>query len=51
MPQLNPSPWMLVFILVWMALFVYTMKMFQKDPNTPPTPHQTNKHTSRWQWP
>nr|QUQ05570.1 ATP synthase F0 subunit 8 [Loxopholis percarinatum]QUQ05596.1 ATP synthase F0 subunit 8 [Loxopholis percarinatum] len=51
MPQLNPSPWMLIFILVWMALLVYTLKMPQKDPNTPPMPRQTKKPTSHWQWP
>nr|YP_008757954.1 ATP synthase F0 subunit 8 [Dopasia harti]AGV03078.1 ATP synthase F0 subunit 8 [Dopasia harti]AHG30989.1 ATP synthase F0 subunit 8 [Dopasia harti] len=53
MPQLNPSPWLLILALSWLtltALFLY--KTQNACFYSTPTHHQTNKQkTNTWIWP
>nr|DAC76977.1 TPA_asm: ATPase subunit 8 [Sceloporus woodi] len=53
MPQLNPSPWFLIMLLVWitlMAIFLSkTLEMLH--PNTPTETKSEEKHQTSWTWP
>nr|ABY73854.1 ATPase 8 [Urosaurus lahtelai] len=53
MPQLNPSPWFLIMILVWAALMILflnkTLTMLYPNPLTETA--SKNKHMLPWTWP
>nr|ACH99447.1 ATP synthase F0 subunit 8 [Dibamus novaeguineae] len=53
MPQLNPSPWLFIFLLSWsMLLLVLKTKTLQLTPhNTPSLPNQQTLATAPWNWP
>nr|BCO16494.1 ATPase subunit 8 [Teratoscincus microlepis] len=52
MPQLNPSPWLLVMVATWMILLTIIMPKILKitTTNTPTLTHQDLKNTT-WHWP
>nr|YP_009859621.1 ATP synthase F0 subunit 8 [Iphisa elegans]QKK36736.1 ATP synthase F0 subunit 8 [Iphisa elegans] len=52
MPQLNVSPWLMVFLMTWLALIIYSTKTTKLQEPTPAVIHQVNsKKTAHWQWP
>ncbi|ACD81887.2 ATP synthase F0 subunit 8 (mitochondrion) [Anolis carolinensis] len=53
MPQLNPSPWLMIFFLIWLFL---TLVLFNKAlkpmfPNTTETKEMTKPAPQPWNWP
>nr|YP_010837650.1 ATP synthase F0 subunit 8 [Takydromus intermedius]WGC93615.1 ATP synthase F0 subunit 8 [Takydromus intermedius] len=51
MPQLNPTPWFLVFLLTWLALFLLSMKILNNKPK-PSTPQYSEQlNNMYWTWP
>nr|WCF77128.1 ATP synthase F0 subunit 8 [Iguana iguana iguana] len=53
MPQLNPSPWFLILLLIWTTLATAFLNktIHSKFPN-PPTPQKpSQKPTEPWTWP
>nr|YP_009730942.1 ATP synthase F0 subunit 8 [Darevskia rudis]QBA55839.1 ATP synthase F0 subunit 8 [Darevskia rudis] len=52
MPQLNPNPWFLVFLLVWLTLIVLSTKILNSNTHLS-TPHynkQSSNHLWTWPW-
>nr|AET84003.1 ATPase 8 [Sceloporus slevini] len=53
MPQLNPSPWFLIMLLVWASLMVIfmnkTLSMSHPNHQTETTPE--TKPLTSWAWP
>nr|AET84093.1 ATPase 8 [Sceloporus slevini] len=53
MPQLNPSPWFLIMLLVWASLMIIfmnkTLSMLYLNPPTEAT--LETKHPTSWTWP
>nr|AMR36548.1 ATP synthase F0 subunit 8 [Eremias grammica] len=51
MPQLNPSPWFMVFMLIWTTFFIQLTKVLKTYPNLTPMPHHHEHHKNLWTWP
>nr|YP_010328320.1 ATP synthase F0 subunit 8 [Eremias szczerbaki]UJH19950.1 ATP synthase F0 subunit 8 [Eremias szczerbaki] len=51
MPQLNPSPWFMIFLLFWMTFFILLTKVLKMHPNPAPTPLHYQSCTNLWTWP
>nr|YP_044743.1 ATP synthase F0 subunit 8 [Sceloporus occidentalis]BAD24728.1 ATPase subunit 8 [Sceloporus occidentalis] len=53
MPQLNPSPWFLIMLLVWAALMIIFLNktLMMLSPNTPTETASETKHMTSWTWP
>nr|QZL31462.1 ATP synthase F0 subunit 8 [Urobatis jamaicensis] len=53
MPQLNPSPWFLIFLFAWMFfLIIMPSKVMMHRFNNLPTPKNTQKSKpTPWNWP
>nr|YP_010262430.1 ATP synthase F0 subunit 8 [Eremias nikolskii]UIX22835.1 ATP synthase F0 subunit 8 [Eremias nikolskii] len=51
MPQLNPSPWFMIFLLIWTTFFILLTKVLKTDPCPAPTQHHHQPHTDLWTWP
>nr|AGZ18916.1 ATP synthase F0 subunit 8 [Caudacaecilia cf. asplenia ZRC 1.12502] len=52
MPQLNPSPWFLIFMLTWMILTTtITAKTMKHQPMNDILTEDRTKTTSPWNWP
>nr|BCO16533.1 ATPase subunit8 [Geckolepis petiti] len=51
MPQLNPAPWFMTFIISWLILLIMLKPtMLQlKSPHLPTQPTTTDK-TASWPW-
>nr|WNH37503.1 ATP synthase F0 subunit 8 [Symphurus ommaspilus] len=53
MPQLNPSPWFMIFLFAWVILLVYLLPKVLGHSNSklpaPKTGSKANKHF--WSWP
>nr|AAU20686.1 ATP synthase F0 subunit 8 [Plethodon cinereus] len=52
MPQLNPDPWFIIFIMSWFLFLIILMPHTSKLKlmNKPMMQHTYNKTTS-WNWP
>nr|ABY73856.1 ATPase 8 [Urosaurus graciosus]ABY73858.1 ATPase 8 [Urosaurus graciosus] len=53
MPQLNPSPWFLIMLMVWtilMTLF-FNKTLTMLYPNTPTEPTSEDSTKPSWTWP
>nr|AEY77584.1 ATPase8 [Barisia levicollis] len=53
MPQLNPGPWLMTFMMAWftfMAIFLVKTQYTQFQ-NSPTPPIQTKHVTNEWNWP
>nr|YP_009312325.1 ATP synthase F0 subunit 8 [Garra poecilura]BAV71800.1 ATPase subunit 8 [Garra poecilura] len=53
MPQLNPNPWLMIFVLSWLTLLILTLtKIMNYTTPNEPTLMNTKKHkTEPWNWP
>nr|AET84009.1 ATPase 8 [Sceloporus samcolemani] len=53
MPQLNPSPWFLIMLLVWATLMIIFLNktLIMLYPNHPTETPLETKHLSSWTWP
>nr|AGN71332.1 ATP synthase F0 subunit 8 [Limnodynastes salmini] len=54
MPQLNPSPWFLIFLLTWVIFIMISVTKVSKhySPNFPtPKPYKNTTLTWTWPWP
>nr|YP_010234376.1 ATP synthase F0 subunit 8 [Gallotia atlantica]QTA72529.1 ATP synthase F0 subunit 8 [Gallotia atlantica] len=52
MPQLNPTPWFLIFVLTWTTLLIIMLpKILNLFPTTQATYNQKNNFTTNWNWP
>nr|ABY73814.1 ATPase 8 [Urosaurus nigricaudus] len=53
MPQLNPSPWFLIMILIWTALMMLFLNkaLTMLYPNSPMETDSKSKPPSSWTWP
>nr|YP_010507361.1 ATP synthase F0 subunit 8 [Takydromus sylvaticus]AFP97620.1 ATP synthase F0 subunit 8 [Takydromus sylvaticus]UXG18840.1 ATP synthase F0 subunit 8 [Takydromus sylvaticus] len=51
MPQLNPAPWFLIFLLTWLTLLLLSMKILNNKPK-PSTPKYSKQLINMyWTWP
>nr|YP_010130630.1 ATP synthase F0 subunit 8 [Diploderma micangshanensis]QPZ51729.1 ATP synthase F0 subunit 8 [Diploderma micangshanensis] len=52
MPQLNPTPWLMVMLITWLALLIMMAKTLNSNPITPPTIQslKTSKPPLIWPW-
>nr|QPP19883.1 ATP synthase subunit 8 [Cynoglossus monopus] len=52
MPQLDPGPWMLIWLSSWL-IFIFTMPtlMMMFKPSNLPTKNQNLNSTDPWNWP
>nr|YP_002970945.1 ATP synthase F0 subunit 8 [Chalarodon madagascariensis]BAH70451.1 ATPase subunit 8 [Chalarodon madagascariensis] len=52
MPQLNPSPWLFIMVLTWLALMTVFLNktLLTEHPNSPMMNQHTTK-TPSWTWP
>nr|YP_009730916.1 ATP synthase F0 subunit 8 [Darevskia parvula]QBA55813.1 ATP synthase F0 subunit 8 [Darevskia parvula] len=52
MPQLNPNPWFLVFLLTWLTLIMLFTKTLNGNMylSTPHHSKQPNKYPWTWPW-
>nr|QFR52771.1 ATP synthase F0 subunit 8 [Podarcis siculus]QFR52784.1 ATP synthase F0 subunit 8 [Podarcis siculus]QFR52797.1 ATP synthase F0 subunit 8 [Podarcis siculus]QFR52810.1 ATP synthase F0 subunit 8 [Podarcis siculus]QFR52823.1 ATP synthase F0 subunit 8 [Podarcis siculus] len=53
MPQLNPAPWFLTFVLVWVTLVMFFSKIINTNSHlsTPQYKKLPNNHYWTWPWP
>nr|ABX46780.1 ATPase subunit 8 [Batrachoseps gabrieli] len=53
MPQLNPSPWLFIFIMSWMIYLIILIPKVGnlKMLNEPMTPDTSVSTTQPWNWP
>nr|ADW93238.1 ATPase 8 [Larutia seribuatensis] len=53
MPQLNPAPWLFIFLLSWITLLMIfkTKVLLSAQPNNPAAPDLLTHHTAPWNWP
>nr|AET83989.1 ATPase 8 [Sceloporus scalaris]AET84107.1 ATPase 8 [Sceloporus scalaris] len=53
MPQLNPSPWFLIMLLVWAALMIIFLNktLLISHLNHPTEATLETKHLTSWTWP
>nr|YP_009170397.1 ATP synthase F0 subunit 8 [Amblyrhynchus cristatus]ALE29395.1 ATP synthase F0 subunit 8 [Amblyrhynchus cristatus] len=53
MPQLNPSPWFLIFLLTWTVLTTTLLNktLHSKLPNSPTPKEPEQPPTETWIWP
>nr|YP_010234506.1 ATP synthase F0 subunit 8 [Acanthodactylus guineensis]QTA72685.1 ATP synthase F0 subunit 8 [Acanthodactylus guineensis] len=53
MPQLNPTPWFFIFMMVWITLIMLLTKIiFNKNPSLPVQQISTpNINFWIWPWP
>nr|AET84061.1 ATPase 8 [Sceloporus scalaris]AET84095.1 ATPase 8 [Sceloporus scalaris] len=53
MPQLNPSPWFLIMLLVWTSLMIIFLNktLLNSHPNHPTETSLETKHLTSWTWP
>nr|AFC88381.1 ATP synthase F0 subunit 8 [Symphurus plagiusa] len=53
MPQLNPAPWLLIFLFSWLVLLVFIPPKILKHYNTKPPSPKTSQKTENpfWPWP
>nr|AEY77632.1 ATPase8 [Barisia rudicollis] len=53
MPQLNPGPWLMTFLMTWLAYMAIFLVKTQSTPlqNSPIPSIQTKQKTSEWTWP
>nr|YP_010234415.1 ATP synthase F0 subunit 8 [Mesalina olivieri]QTA72568.1 ATP synthase F0 subunit 8 [Mesalina olivieri] len=53
MPQLNPAPWFLIFMLIWLMLFILLTKVLKTPTNSSPLQptHKPNNYFWTWPWP
>ncbi|CAI5799481.1 Hypothetical predicted protein, partial (mitochondrion) [Podarcis lilfordi] len=52
MPQLNPAPWFMMFVLVWTTLIMFFTKIINTSPrlSTQQYKKQSNNHYWTWPW-
>nr|YP_010411473.1 ATP synthase F0 subunit 8 [Eremias scripta]URN73145.1 ATP synthase F0 subunit 8 [Eremias scripta]URN73158.1 ATP synthase F0 subunit 8 [Eremias scripta] len=51
MPQLNPSPWFMIFLLIWIVFIMMLTKVLKAHPNLALTQHHHKSYTNLWTWP
>nr|YP_008757993.1 ATP synthase F0 subunit 8 [Takydromus sexlineatus]AGW31750.1 ATP synthase F0 subunit 8 [Takydromus sexlineatus] len=51
MPQLNPNPWFMIFLLTWMTLLTTTMKILNSNPKLTTPQYTKQLSNSNWIWP
>nr|YP_009254159.1 ATP synthase F0 subunit 8 [Takydromus amurensis]ANC62845.1 ATP synthase F0 subunit 8 [Takydromus amurensis] len=51
MPQLNPAPWFLVFLLTWLSLFLLSTKILNNKPKLSTSPNFKQLNNTYWTWP
>nr|NP_740157.1 ATP synthase F0 subunit 8 [Arcos sp. KU 149]BAC23778.1 ATPase subunit 8 [Arcos sp. KU 149] len=53
MPQLNPSPWLAIFIFSWLILLIIIPPkiLAHLNPNEPSLQDSQQPKTSSWTWP
>nr|YP_009271750.1 ATP synthase F0 subunit 8 [Scincella huanrenensis]ANY28503.1 ATP synthase F0 subunit 8 [Scincella huanrenensis] len=53
MPQLNPAPWLFIFLLSWVVLLlIFKTKVTLLSPmNNPSMPAPLMHQTAPWNWP
>uniref|UniRef100_UPI00315DF672 ATP synthase F0 subunit 8 n=1 Tax=Macrhybopsis marconis TaxID=1046059 RepID=UPI00315DF672 len=53
MPQLNPDPWLTIFMLSWLTfLIIIPTKVLNHLTPNEPSPMNEEKHkTDSWSWP
>nr|AEY77578.1 ATPase8 [Barisia ciliaris] len=53
MPQLNPGPWLMTFLMAWFTYMAIFFMKVQSAPlqNSPTSPIQTKQKTNEWTWP
>nr|BBA31828.1 ATPase subunit 8 [Takydromus tachydromoides] len=51
MPQLNPAPWFLAFLLAWFTMFIMSTKILNSKPKLLTTPYLEQLNNPNWTWP
>nr|AJA37965.1 ATP synthase F0 subunit 8 [Eremias velox] len=51
MPQLNPAPWFMAFLLIWLTFIILLTKVLKTYPNLTPTQYYQKPHMNLWAWP
>nr|YP_009681375.1 ATP synthase F0 subunit 8 [Anolis punctatus]QDH07717.1 ATP synthase F0 subunit 8 [Anolis punctatus] len=53
MPQLNPSPWLMIFMLIWPFLMIVMLNKTLNLPltNQPLAMKTEKKYMTPWNWP
>nr|YP_010234467.1 ATP synthase F0 subunit 8 [Pedioplanis laticeps]QTA72633.1 ATP synthase F0 subunit 8 [Pedioplanis laticeps] len=51
MPQLNPSPWFLVYLLAWLTFILLLNKTLKTYPKFSTLQHNQNLLHHAWTWP
>nr|YP_009093617.1 ATP synthase F0 subunit 8 [Eremias vermiculata]AIS20780.1 ATP synthase F0 subunit 8 [Eremias vermiculata]AKQ77765.1 ATPase subunit 8 [Eremias vermiculata]QCF45865.1 ATPase subunit 8 [Eremias vermiculata] len=51
MPQLNPSPWFMIFLLIWATFIIMLTKVLKMYPNLVPAQEHHKSYINLWVWP
>ncbi|YP_008239331.1 ATP synthase F0 subunit 8 (mitochondrion) [Lacerta agilis] len=51
MPQLNPTPWFMVFILIWVFLIMFFTKTLNNNPPLSTSQYYKQPSNHHWIWP
>nr|YP_980221.1 ATP synthase F0 subunit 8 [Furcifer oustaleti]BAF44035.1 ATPase subunit 8 [Furcifer oustaleti] len=54
MPQLNPTPWLMMMLMAWLTINVMSTLINSNLMQNPTTPTKMNNHTKKstaWTWP
>nr|YP_009180443.1 ATP synthase F0 subunit 8 [Lacerta bilineata] len=51
MPQLNPAPWFMILILIWMLLIMLLTKILNNKPPLNTSQYWKQSDEAHWTWP
>ncbi|YP_002332275.1 ATP synthase F0 subunit 8 (mitochondrion) [Podarcis muralis] len=51
MPQLNPAPWFMMFVLVWITLIMFFSKIINTNSYFLNPQHKKQPNNFYWTWP
>nr|YP_009110521.1 ATP synthase F0 subunit 8 [Lepidodactylus lugubris]BAP90300.1 ATPase subunit 8 [Lepidodactylus lugubris] len=50
MPQLNPAPWFVTFLITWLIILALLKPMLHMRPIQQPVKDLLNSQTTSWLW-